>query len=191
LADCESRYKVLTSEFVNLIHDIRKKKEEDIPTWLLAIVQHELEFFTGTIKYIAEIEQAIRSMGPVQPIEMPGLERFQPFRIENPTNVVPQLMPPPSIIVDTTSPRALPISPRALPTFPVSTPTGALPPSPRGNPVHSVKAMYDFDAASPEELSFKIGDEFTITSDPGDGWLKVLSKTGQQGLVPANYVVPM
>jgi len=45
LAGCESRYKTLTSEFVSLIHDIRKKKEEDIPTWLLAVVQYELEFF--------------------------------------------------------------------------------------------------------------------------------------------------
>jgi len=122
-------------------------------------------------------------MGPVQPIEMPGLDRFQ-LRIENATNV-PQLMPP-SITIETAP----------QPTVVVS-PTGALPPSPRASPRasprgnHNVKAMYNFDAATSEELSFKVGEEFTVTSDPGGGWLRVLSKTGQQGLIPSNYVVPL
>jgi len=182
LSDCESRYKILTSEFVNLIHDIRKKKEEDIPTWLLAILQHELEFFSVTINHLAQIEEAIRSMGPVQSIEMPGLEKFQPtFRIENAT---PQLMLPPST-GDTLTPRT------TNPTITVSEHVGVLPPSPRGNPVRNVKAIYNFDASTPGELTFKVGDEFTITSEPGGGWLNVKNRTGLQGLVPANYVVPM
>lgn len=151
----------------------------------MAIIQHELDFYLNTKDHLSQIEKTIREMGPVQPIEMPGLDRFQPLRIEHSTNVVPQLMPP-SITVET-SPRT-----QLQPTIIVSSPTGALPPSPRVNsPVRYVRAMYDFDAAAPEELSFKVGDEFTVTTDPGGGWLRVLSKTGQQGIVPANYVTPL
>jgi len=134
---------------------------------------------------IAQLEQAIRSMGPVTPIEMPGLEQFQHLQIKAAENetILPQLMPPPSAVAPGLSIGA------GTSSVPSMSPGGALMPSPRGNS-RKVRALYDFDAGSPGELSFKTGDELVIITDPGEGWL-MAGKGGQQGLVPGNYVAPL
>ena len=51
-----------------------------------------------------------------------------------------------------------------------------------------VKALYDYQATIPEELSIKEGDVITVldTSD-GDWWIGEL-KDGKKGSFPANYV---
>ena len=64
------------------------------------------------------------------------------------------------------------------------------PPKNTGNskPGVLVRAMYDFQAAGPDELSFKSGDEFEQLEDENEqGWCKG-RKDGRVGLYPANFV---
>jgi len=194
MGECQSRYKVLTSEFVSLIHDIRKKKEEDIPTWLLSIIQYELEFYHSTAPKISSVEQAVRSMGPVQAIEMPGLEKFQPqlallppppdyapplvsnnnVSASNPFAQNQNLQPPVAVAAMNPSPRA---SPRVSRTA-----------SPLKSAVKKAKGLYDFNAQEEGELTFKCGEELVITEDIGGGWLRAKNQFGLEGLIPGNYV---
>ena len=52
-----------------------------------------------------------------------------------------------------------------------------------------VKALYDYDASAPGELSIK-EDEVLLAFDAEDGWLLVQSERdgGKAGFVPENYV---
>jgi len=185
--ECESRYKILTSEFVALIHDIRKKKEEDIPTWLLSIIQYELEFYISTAPKISSVEQAVRSMGPVKAIEMPGLEKFQ-YQPQFAMLPAPESAPPPlSNNVSSSNPFAnasanqppvLNPSPRASVRVPVA----------KAPPVKRARGLYDFTAQEDGELTFKIGEDLVITEDIGGGWLRAKNQFGKEGLIPGNYV---
>lgn len=51
------------------------------------------------------------------------------------------------------------------------------------------RAMYMYQAAIPEELSFAKGDVLAVTRHQDDGWweAEVPGKTGP-GLVPSNYL---
>jgi formin-binding protein 1 len=57
-----------------------------------------------------------------------------------------------------------------------------------GSSQQKAKALFKYDATSPEELSIKPSDTLTILEpDDGSGW--ILAKTGnKQGIVPASYV---
>lgn len=48
------------------------------------------------------------------------------------------------------------------------------------------KAVYDFNASEPSELSFKQGDVLNIISQNGGWWDAEIN--GRRGQVPANYV---
>ena len=52
------------------------------------------------------------------------------------------------------------------------------------------RAMYMYQAAIPEELSFAKGDILAILRLQDDGWweAEVVGKGGQRGLVPSNYL---
>lgn len=50
-------------------------------------------------------------------------------------------------------------------------------------------ALYDYDGRTPEDLSFRKGDELEIIDDKsGDWWLAKSKSTGEQGFIPSNYV---
>jgi len=60
-----------------------------------------------------------------------------------------------------------------------------------GEPGIPVKALYDYDGAENDELSFKTGDVFEKLEDEDEqGWCKG-RKDGKVGLYPANYVEPI
>ncbi|KAI9709695.1 MAG: hypothetical protein M1820_003097 [Bogoriella megaspora] len=62
-----------------------------------------------------------------------------------------------------------------------------------GRPVmHFSRAMYMYQAAIPEELSFAKGDILAVLRHQDDGWweAEVTGKGGRVGLVPSNYLAP-
>ncbi|KAI0070675.1 BAR-domain-containing protein [Panus rudis PR-1116 ss-1] len=56
-----------------------------------------------------------------------------------------------------------------------------------------VVALYDFNASSPDELSFKTGDQIVVSSEPTDGWWmgEVKNGNGKKGLFPVTYTRPL
>nr|XP_023900350.1 septation protein imp2-like [Quercus suber] len=60
-----------------------------------------------------------------------------------------------------------------------------------GQPIlHYARAMYMYQAAIPEELTFAKGDILAVTRHQDDGWweAEVCGKPGAPGLVPSNYL---
>lgn len=50
-------------------------------------------------------------------------------------------------------------------------------------------ALYDYDARTDEDLSFRKGEHLEILNDTqGDWWLARSKKTKQEGYIPSNYV---
>ena len=67
------------------------------------------------------------------------------------------------------------------------------PPLPGGqDSVNLYKALYDYQAGTTEDLTFRKGDVLQIlNSADGDWWLARKSKTGEEGFAPSNYVAKM
>ncbi|XP_053964933.1 tyrosine-protein kinase Src42A-like isoform X1 [Anastrepha ludens] len=53
-------------------------------------------------------------------------------------------------------------------------------------------ALYDYDARTDEDLSFRKGEHLEILNDTqGDWWLARSKKTRQEGYIPSNYVAKL
>lgn len=53
-------------------------------------------------------------------------------------------------------------------------------------------ALYDYEARTDEDLSFKKGDQLEIINDTqGDWWYARSRATGQCGYIPSNYVAKL
>lgn len=56
------------------------------------------------------------------------------------------------------------------------------------NLAQAAKALYDYAAASAEEISFSEGDELVIVDSSDASWWKALKGNSNVALVPATYV---
>lgn len=57
------------------------------------------------------------------------------------------------------------------------------------SPTRIFVALYDYDARTDEDLSFRKGEHLEILNDTqGDWWLARSKKTKQEGYIPSNYV---
>lgn len=53
-------------------------------------------------------------------------------------------------------------------------------------------ALYDYDARTDEDLSFRKGELLEILNDTqGDWWLAKSKRTRQEGYIPSNYVAKL
>lgn len=62
-----------------------------------------------------------------------------------------------------------------------------------GGPVgsFSVRAMYDYTAQDVDEVSFLDGDLIVACVPIDEGWMTgTVQRTGERGMLPANYVEP-
>lgn len=56
-------------------------------------------------------------------------------------------------------------------------------------PQKRYRAVYDYTAADDDEVSFMDGDEIVDVERIDEGWMYGrVARTGQQGMLPANYV---
>lgn len=82
---------------------------------------------------------------------------------------------------------------------PRETRNGPMPPIPepeQGNTNNSSAkifvALYDYDARTDEDLSFRKGEHLEILNDTqGDWWLARSKATKQEGYIPSNYVAKL
>ncbi|KPP64560.1 lim and sh3 domain protein 1-like [Scleropages formosus] len=78
--------------------------------------------------------------------------------------------------------------PHNPPPEPMRQPAAAPPPS--GGKRY--RAMYDYTAADEDEVSFQDGDMIVDVQQIDEGWMYGrVERTGQQGMLPANYVEPI
>lgn len=78
-----------------------------------------------------------------------------------------------------------PVMPSAQPTPPAPAPAPA--PVASGKPKYV--AVYDYDAADDDEVSFKEGDAIVDVTVIDDGWMEGrVERTGNYGMLPSNYV---
>lgn len=53
------------------------------------------------------------------------------------------------------------------------------------------KALYEFEKQSPECLSFRAGDRFTVIDRINQDWFLAQNGLGQIGYVPEKYIKPI
>lgn len=59
------------------------------------------------------------------------------------------------------------------------------------SPQKRYRAVYDYTAADEDEVSFQDGDLIVDVQQIDEGWMYGrVERTGQQGMLPANYVEP-
>lgn len=78
-----------------------------------------------------------------------------------------------------------------IPTPPQETarPVAANPAEPDPPNAKIFVALYDYDARTDEDLSFRKGEHLEILNDTqGDWWLARSKRTRQEGYIPSNYV---
>jgi len=190
----DGKYYSFIIDFVRLLHELREKKETLHPQFLLRSLQAELIMVRALVRECDMVSAAVLQFGPVDPI------RVEPFRLiprdpypmseeekkklsgevnKNPyansggaTGSNPYGQPVQTTVVTQTYAQPLPVPmvvPVVQPMF-----------------VGRCQALYQFNASSPQELPFNVGDILNLINVDGAWWRAELH--GREGLIPSNYV---
>ncbi|RZC38383.1 tyrosine-protein kinase Src42A [Asbolus verrucosus] len=91
-----------------------------------------------------------------------------------------------------------PIEDNSLQSNPIPTPPSevvrpaVVNPEPETTNAKIFVALYDYDARTDEDLSFRKGEHLEILNDTqGDWWLARSKRTRQEGYIPSNYVAKL
>ncbi|CAG9813007.1 unnamed protein product [Phaedon cochleariae] len=88
---------------------------------------------------------------------------------------------------NTLQPNPIPTPPSEVPRPPVINNT-----EPEQTSARIFVALYDYDARTDEDLSFRKGEHLEILNDTqGDWWLARSKRTRQEGYIPSNYVAKL
>lgn len=87
----------------------------------------------------------------------------------------------------------LPVNPAPAPQQEPHKPLAVNPPGEPDAPNAKIfVALYDYDARTDEDLSFRKGEHLEILNDTqGDWWLARSKRTRQEGYIPSNYVAKL
>jgi len=163
LADAESKYKQYSAEFVDQINRLREKKETLFAEYIKRIAEAQVSFYRAALSASENFLATLETIGPVIPAPIVPLDI--------------------NFDVSDGDEKSSSASGYAAGSRPVP-PTPARPlPQPGAK---QARALYQFDATAPDELSFREGDILTIVNTGGDWWTAELN--GRRGLIPSNYV---
>ncbi|KAI8820880.1 uncharacterized protein EV422DRAFT_67014 [Fimicolochytrium jonesii] len=119
-----------------------------------------------------------------------GPHHDAPPRSANRTSMPPPSATPPANITSTPSPvRTTTAAP--LPVVPVASPAHvSTPQHGQGESRKIAIALYEYEATNEEELTIKENDNLLVLDDSDEEWwfVRLISKKGREGLVPASYV---
>jgi len=169
------KYRQYVSEWIVAIHELRIKKEEFIPQWILRNAQAEVLYLRASLKLAETAEQAIRMMGPPKPNPARDLSRFNPAGGGGYGSAA-------GYEIETDEGHAAGAPPSGAP-------GPAAPPRPAPSSASArvmARGVYAFNAQGPQELTFNPGDVLTILTQDGQWWTAELN--GRKGLIPSNYV---
>eukprot|EP01128_Nolandella_sp_AFSM9_P007001 TRINITY_DN3726_c0_g1_i1.p1 TRINITY_DN3726_c0_g1~~TRINITY_DN3726_c0_g1_i1.p1 ORF type:complete len:160 (+),score=27.13 TRINITY_DN3726_c0_g1_i1:181-660(+) len=155
------KYQVLVREWCQQIHELRAKKEDLLPQYILRSLQAEVLYLRAVLQQTEATELAIRQMGPCTPHPVPNLSHIGATQSDDYGAGAPIPHQPPS------HGPPPPIAPHT-PSFP------------------QARGLYEFAGSTPQELSFHPGDVLSIVSQDGQWWTAELQ--GRRGLIPSNYV---
>jgi len=198
--DFDQKYNAAIYEYVKLLHELRERKESSHPAFVLRSLQSELLLVKNLLKEAENCEASIRQLGPVESIKFEGFTLLarEPYPMsEDDKKKSKEASSNPyggSPAATTTTSTSDPYGGHQQPA-PQHNPYGAAVPAPV--PVQPVlpvpvarfpqcQALYPFNASSPQELSFNVGDVLNLLNVEGQWWRAELN--GREGMIPSNYV---
>lgn len=183
--DEDIRYQSMCNEIVQLVQELRMKKEALEPQLCLRILQAQVLFFRQATSLMEKSELDIRTLGPVTPVQFTGFSMPPSVQgvstLEKATQANQEYSPAPTQQGYAAQPGyAQQPGPGLAPPTPAY--SAVPPPAFQGR----ARALYPFVKQNPPELSFNPGDILNLITTDGQWWMAELN--GQQGLIPFNYV---
>jgi len=182
----DGKYATFITDFVKLLHELREKKESLHPQFVLRSLQAEIILTKQLLKEVELCAAAVLQLGPVDPI------RAEPFRLvprdpypmseEEKKKLHPENKNPYAQASPQTSNPYGQTTTVVTQTYSQPLPT----PLPQQSRFPQCRALFQFNASSPQELSFNVGDILNLLSTDGAWWTAEL--LGRQGMIPSNYV---
>jgi len=197
--DFDAKYSTLICEFVKLLHELREKKEVLHPQFVLRGLQAEIIMVRQLLLQAEQCSAAMLNFGAVDPIPL-----SEAFRLiaRDPYPLSEDEKKKMSMATDNKNPYAqaggggggynsnpYATSPQPVQVQTVTT-TYAQPLPPPVQPMQPqypmARGLFPFNASSPQELSFNVGDTLRLLNTDGQWWQAELN--GRTGMIPSNYV---